>query len=328
MVQLNTVLVFWGEQQGFNIAIPSIVEKTNKLINSSSTELWFINDHQHVESYEWLKKLKWKTKILVSDPEITQPSDAQVIEVLSTLIRERKPKAIILPACDRTNKLVTKLGLALGVGSLLNVSDIEFQNGRFLLRRRIFGGNLFGTFKSSSDLLICTLAIEQTNKEIVEKFTGECQLLMKSWPEMRGLRIIRNEEKKIKKQELSISDAEIVVVAGRGLGSRNNVCELGKLANLLGAEIGGTRPVIANGWLPRFRLIGISGNTIKPKICLVFGASGATPFILGIDKSQKIIGINNEKEAMLFNICDVGVVAECNQLIQSLIDQIRSNGEL
>ena len=328
MAKIKSILVIWGDQQDFDIVIPSMVEKTNNLINSSSTELWFIDDHFHAESYEQINELKWKTKILVSDPGMTQPSEEQVIEVLSSLITERMPTTIILPACDRTNNLVAKLGLTLGIGSLLNVSNIELKNGRFLLRRPIYGGNLFGIYEASPNLLICTLTLDNDSNKPIEEFTGECQLIMRSLPEVRSQGIIRNEEKTIRKQENSIRDAEIVVVAGRGLGSRKNLHELEKLADLLGAEIGGTRPVIANGWLPRFRLIGISGNTIKPKICLVFGASGATPFILGIDKSDKIIGINNEKEAMLFNICDVGVVAECNQLIRNLIDKIRSNGEL
>jgi len=316
MANLKTVMVILGEQQDFEASVPSAVEKANGLINSVSTELWFLNGHHHAESVEWLRKLEWKTKILISDPDITYPSDEQIIDVLTILNRERKPTTIILPAGDRTNKLVAQLGLALGVGSLLNITNIKLENNRLLLRRPIYGGNLFGTFETSADLLICTLTVDKIDNGMINKFDGKSQLLVRGWPIARTPSTVRSEERKVKNQESSLGAADIFIVAGRGLGSRENGRELEELADLLGAEIGGTRPVIANGWLPRFRLVGISGVTVKPRICVVFGASGATPFIIGIEDSEKIIGINDEKTAMLFNSCDVGMIADCNQLIQ------------
>jgi electron transfer flavoprotein alpha subunit len=211
---------------------------------------------------------------------------------------------------------------------LLNISEIRPENKGVLIRRPIYGGNLIGTFESPEGLLICTIAASKIDNGMINMYYGKSQLLVSGWPLARTPSTIRSVERSEKIQESSLDATDIFIVAGRGLGSRENVSDLKKLAELLGAEIGGTRPVIANGWLPRFRLVGISGVKVKPRICLVFGASGATPFIVGIENSEIIIGINDEKTALLFKSCDVGMIADCKLLINLFRDKILSREEL
>lgn len=118
-----------------------------------------------------------------------------------------------------------------------------------------------------------------------------------------------------------LEDAEFVVVCGRGVGSKEAVEDIANWAATVGAAIGGTKKVIDHGWLKVHQLIGQTGHAISPKTCLVIGASGATPFMNGIVGSEKIIAINNDKSARIFDYADIGIVEDYKVVIEELKSQ-------
>ncbi|MBI9011546.1 MAG: electron transfer flavoprotein subunit alpha/FixB family protein [Clostridiales bacterium] len=120
-------------------------------------------------------------------------------------------------------------------------------------------------------------------------------------------------------EEEGLEDSDFVVVCGKGVGSKKAVEEIATWAATVGAAIGGTKKVIDHGWLPIHHLIGQTGHTISPKTCLVIGASGATPFINGIIGSEKIIAINNDKNARIFDYADIGIVEDYKVITSGLI---------
>ena len=125
-----------------------------------------------------------------------------------------------------------------------------------------------------------------------------------------------------KEAEAGIEDAEVLVVAGRGLKKADDLAMLEKLATLLNGHIASTRVLVESGWMdPRFQ-IGLSGRTVKPKLLIACGVSGAIQFVAGMDGSEKIIAINTDPEAPIFKVAHIGIVGDLYEVIPALIAKI------
>jgi electron transfer flavoprotein alpha subunit len=123
---------------------------------------------------------------------------------------------------------------------------------------------------------------------------------------------------------ISLSDADIVVAGGRGLGSAENFERLVvPLAEALGAAIGATRAVVDAGWRPYAEQVGQTGKTIQPNVYIALGISGATQHVSGMNKSKLVIAINKDEDAPIFKIADYGVVGDAGRIVPALLDQLR-----
>ena len=123
-------------------------------------------------------------------------------------------------------------------------------------------------------------------------------------------------------KEVSLSRAEVIVSAGRGVGKKENIALIADLAKALGGEVGATRPVVDSGWIERGRQVGATGQTVAPGLYVACGISGAITHLAGMKKSGFIIAINNDKEAPIGEVADVLVVADLQQLLPALIAKL------
>jgi len=127
----------------------------------------------------------------------------------------------------------------------------------------------------------------------------------------------------IKKQaQANISDADVLVAGGRGLKSEKDLSMLGRLAELLGGQVAGTRPLVEAGFLPYTRQIGLSGRTVKPKLIITCGISGAVQFTACMKTAECIIAINKDKNAPIFKIAHYGIVGDLYEIIPALIRKL------
>lgn len=122
---------------------------------------------------------------------------------------------------------------------------------------------------------------------------------------------------------LDLSEAEIVVAAGRGVGSKENMRLVEELAVALGGSVGGTRVVGDLGWLPRERQVGQTGKTVRPRLYVACGISGATQHTIGMKDSAAIIAINTDPGAPIFKIADLALQADVTELLPELAARCR-----
>jgi electron transfer flavoprotein alpha subunit len=127
-----------------------------------------------------------------------------------------------------------------------------------------------------------------------------------------------------KAKETSISDAEVIVAAGRGIKSEKDMEMIHSLADLLGAQVATTRPLIEAGWADAKKQIGLSGRTVKPKLIICCGISGAVQFTAGMNNSECIVAINKDEKAPIFNTAHYGIVGDIYEIIPQLIENIKS----
>jgi len=125
------------------------------------------------------------------------------------------------------------------------------------------------------------------------------------------------------KQAVGLSQAEIIVAVGRGIKEQKNLEMAQKLADALGGEIGASRPICDNGWLPMERQVGSSGQTVAPKLYLALGISGAIQHIVGMKGARTIIAINKDSEAPIFEVADIGVVGNLFEIVPPLIEEVK-----
>jgi electron transfer flavoprotein alpha subunit len=125
------------------------------------------------------------------------------------------------------------------------------------------------------------------------------------------------------KQAVDLSQAEIIVAVGRGIKEQKNLEMAQKLADALGGEIGASRPICDNGWLPMERQVGSSGQTVAPKLYLALGISGAIQHVVGMKGARTIIAINKDSEAPIFEVSDIGVVGNLFEIVPPLIEEVK-----
>jgi len=124
----------------------------------------------------------------------------------------------------------------------------------------------------------------------------------------------------------SIEDAEVVIAAGRGIKTQANLEMLEKLAERLGGMLGCTRPLTEMGWVDPRRQIGLSGRTVKPKLIITCGVSGAIQFAAGMNGAENIIAINCDPNAPIFNVAHQAIIGDVTEIIPNLLQKIDLQG--
>jgi electron transfer flavoprotein alpha subunit len=128
------------------------------------------------------------------------------------------------------------------------------------------------------------------------------------------------------KDQVNLEYADVIVGGGRGIGGPEGFAMLEELAHALGGVVGATRPVVDAGWIPYARQIGQTGKTVRPKLYIAAGISGALQHRVGVAGSDFIVAINNDPTAPIFQLADVGIVGDLHQVVPELIRQIRAAG--
>lgn len=120
-----------------------------------------------------------------------------------------------------------------------------------------------------------------------------------------------------------LEDAPVVVVGGRGMGTRENFQMLFELAQCLGGEVGATRPAVMAGWIEEERLLGQTGRSVKPRLLITVGTSGALQYTTGIQGAETIIAVNRDPNAPIFKISDLGLVGDGRSVLALLLETLR-----
>ena len=120
-----------------------------------------------------------------------------------------------------------------------------------------------------------------------------------------------------------IDDADVVVSGGYGMKVLGGLKPLAELTELLGAVLGGTRPTLDEGWIPESNMIGVNGKVISPKLMVSIGTSGANHYAAGFSKAGKVLAVNNDPGAPIFDLCDIGIVGDVCEVIPEMVDQLK-----
>ena len=125
-------------------------------------------------------------------------------------------------------------------------------------------------------------------------------------------------------ESLNIADAEVIVCVGNGIKGADALPKYRRLAELMGGKLGCTRPVFDRGVLPFKLVIGQSGVVVKPRIYIAFGVSGAVNHVTGISDSERVVAVNKDPDAAIFNYCDYGIVGDMDEICELMISRLEN----
>lgn len=200
---------------------------------------------------------------------------------------------------------------------ITEVSIIEEKEGNILLGRPIIGGRVIAKYRFSTPIAITVAGgkFKAGQATRVPEFVS----IDKVDSPVRVLNILPKEKGSV---ELSI--AEIIIGVGRGFKDKNDLKMAFELAELIGGEVGCSRPIAADlQWLGEDRWIGISGKKIRGKLYIAIGISGAPQHIMAASDTKIIVAINKDKNAPIFNFADYGVVADLYQFLPVFINKLK-----
>jgi electron transfer flavoprotein alpha subunit len=244
-------------------------------------------------------------------------------DVISGLIQQYQPAILICGATPNGRDLAPRLATRLGVNLASDCMNLGLSgDGQLIATKPAYQDKLYAkVLYPAAGLLIATFCpgVRGVNEADMSR---RCEVvpvpvtISSEQIRTRCLGVIPADPRTV-----DVSEAESIVAGGRGVG--DNFPSLWELADLLGAAIGGTRVAVDRGWLPLERLIGATGKTVKPRLYLACGISGATQHSIGMKDSETVIAINMDRTAPIFSLADLGVLGDLNQVIPALIRRLR-----
>ena len=223
---------------------------------------------------------------------------------------------ILLPDSAMADILAPSLAWALGYSCLTGAHDLTAQDGRLQAVQGVCCMEL-EAIRTVCLPAVVSLSVKGAEDGPEASEPREAEQL--PGPAGPADRLAAHMKFQPAEAETALASAAAVLVAGRGIGGGAGMEKLTRLARRLGAAAAATRPVVFEGLAPLNQLIGASAAIISPERCVVFGASGSAAFMIGVDGSRMLAGVNTDPGAPLFEHCDYGVEADCGALLDALL---------
>jgi len=262
-------------------------------------------------------------KVLIVDDARLQEFNAEAYQkVLSHLISECKPLLTLIGHTSFGIDLAPSLATELNVPLATDCIDVDLEGEKPIVVRQVYGGkvNVKATLRTSKSYIV-TLRPATFEVQEVKPLGGEIletpSPLKEDIPYKKFI-----EYYEAPAGEVDITAADVLVSIGRGIKDAENLPMVQKLAEALGGVLSCSRPIVDKGWLSSDRQVGTSGKTVKPKLYLALGISGAFQHVSGMKNSDLVIAINKDSKAPIFRAADYGVVEDLFKVVPALTNKI------
>lgn len=256
-------------------------------------------------------------------PALESYTPGAYVGALAPAIREAAPAYVVFPHSYQTIDYFARLAQETEAALLPEVTGFESGEGGLVWTRPILGAKLVSKVRVKGEGTVL-VSVQSGAFSADETGSGSAQV-----GDLPGdLSAVVADREILEVQEVAgdtvdLSKADVIVAVGRGIGGEDKMAPVEELAKILGADIGASRPVIDNGWLPRDRQIGSSGQTVAPKLYIGLAISGAIQHTVGMKGSQTVVVVNKDSNAPMFNLADYGVVADVHEFLPAFIEAVK-----
>ena len=241
-------------------------------------------------------------------------------KALETLIDD-SCNAILFAHTYETRDWVPRLSARMNYPFISDCINLKNENDSLIITRQTYQGKLNNDFELNTNLF-CSIQSGCFKADDLE--SGNTQINTVEVDLSDVTNNIRAEEKfKEQKGGVDLTAANLIVSVGRGIAKEENIALAKELTSLLNAELGSSRPIVDYGWLPHDRQIGSSGQVVSPKLYFSLGVSGAIQHQVGMKGSDKIMSINKDPNAPIFEIADYAVIGDLLEIVPKLIEKIK-----
>ena len=269
---------------------------------------------------------------VVDDPKLAVYEANVYVDAVAKLATAHRPEVILAGATAIGRAFFARVAVRLGTGLTADCTALKIEGNRLHQTRPAFGGNIMATIMTPNHRPQMATVRPKVFKRVpgaggLVPGAGETRVVREALdliaPKTRLVKVERNPD------EVDIAAAEVLVAGGRGLKNLLNFTRLFELAGLLGGEVAASRAAVDAGFAVASRQVGQTGKAVAPKLYLCFGISGAIQHLEGIRGADKVIAVNNDPNAPIFGVADIGIVGDAMEVVDALIRELkeeRSNG--
>jgi electron transfer flavoprotein alpha subunit/NAD-dependent dihydropyrimidine dehydrogenase PreA subunit len=263
---------------------------------------------------------------LVEDPVLASFQEDPYSRVMVKLIQEEKPDIILIGATTVGRSIGPKVATEIKTGLTADCTGLEIdQEKRLLLQTRpAFGGNIMATIICPNNRPQMSTVRHKVMKKAVKAPNHQGEIITKKFePKMLDSRtkIIKFVEETAK--TVNLTEADIIVSGGRGMGGAENFKLLEELARVLGGAVGASRAAVDSGWMPYSHQVGQTGRTVCPKLYIACGISGAIQHLVGMQSSDVIVAINKDPGAPIFKVATYGIEGDVFTILPELTKEFK-----
>ncbi len=249
-------------------------------------------------------------------------------EAICHLIEKYRPEIILMGATAQGRDLAGAVATVVGTGLTADCTGLGIDDKRNLMQTRpAFGGNIMATIMC--DKFRPQMATVRPHVMQMPEFQPgrKGEIIRDSFAPLEEnilVKVLEVLSDRDGKDQVDVAAAEVIVSGGRGLMNKENFSLLQELADELGGVVGASRSAVDAGWISHSRQVGQTGKTVRPKIYIACGISGAIQHMVGMQDSDVIIAINRDPEAPIFQVATYGIVGDLFQVVPSLIRRVRN----
>jgi len=263
---------------------------------------------------------------LVDHPALAAYQDDPYTAVLVKLVEEYKPEALLCGATTIGRSLISRVAIKTNAGLTADCTglDVDTKERLLLQTRPAFGGNIMATIIAPNHRPQMATVRHKVMQEAPVKPGRGVEIVSNVYPEetfasrTRLLEVVEELANTV-----NISEADIIVAGGRGLGSKENFAQLEELAKVLGGAVGASRSAVDADWIPYSHQVGQTGKTVVPKLYIACGISGQIQHLIGMQSSKTIVAINKDPDAPIFKVATYGIVGDVNEIVPALTREFK-----
>jgi electron transfer flavoprotein alpha subunit len=263
---------------------------------------------------------------LIDDPVFHHYRTKPYYQAICYLVEKYKPEIMLMGATGLGRDLAGAVATKLQTGLTADCTGLEIGDNRALLQTRpAFGGNIMATIlteRTRPQMATVRPHVMPLPKKVA---SGKGEIVRESLP-------VREEDFAVKVLEViderragavDVAAADVIVSGGRGMCAKENFAVLQELAEELDGVVGCSRGAVEAGWMPAERQVGQTGKTVRPKLYIACGISGAIQHLVGMQQSDVIIAINHDSKAPIFEVANYGIVGDVLQIVPAITNRIR-----
>lgn len=242
---------------------------------------------------------------------------------LEQLIQKAQPKLVLFPHTYQVRDFAPKLATRFSQVLVSDAIAARVDAGTLTLVRQFFQGKLSGDVQvSGPGPVFASLQAGAWRADTLESGSATVEAFA---PRLDAGQIRQKPEAPFREaaRAVDLTDAEIIVSVGRGVGEQSNLPVVEDLAQAFGAELAASRPICDAGWLPMERQVGSSGQTVAPRLYVAVGISGAIQHLVGMKGAKTIVAINKDSNAPIFEVADYGIVGDLFEVAPALAAEVR-----
>ncbi|HEY8500993.1 MAG TPA: electron transfer flavoprotein subunit alpha [Clostridia bacterium] len=280
----------------------NLQDQAEKLIAYGADNVYYV-DHQSVEHY----------------------NDESYTDIFVQLVEEYKPEIVLIGATTYGRSLAPRVASRLNTGLTADCTGLEIDPEKKILlqTRPAFGGNLMATIICPNHRPQMSTVRPKVMKPLEPDYSRKGEIIYPNVIIPENLKVKVLDVVQTVCETVSLSEADIIVSGGRGLGDAKNYALVEELARVLGGAAGASRAIVDAGWVDYSHQVGQTGKTVGPKVYFACGISGAVQHLAGMSSSDIIIAINKNPDAPIFKIATYGIVGDVLEILPELIKQFR-----